>query len=99
MNFRKAVLFLAAVAIASYASASAQLGVYGMFTADELSNIASSPLPLPPNSSGSAFSELEFGGSAGRDGRGLLGFYEVGAGKAWGRRAGKHPDHQAWSLH
>jgi hypothetical protein len=55
MNFRKAVFFLAAVAIASCVSASAQVGVYGMFTADELSNTASSPLPLPPNSSGSAF--------------------------------------------
>jgi hypothetical protein len=45
MNFRKAVFFLAAVAIVSSVSASAQVGVYGMFTADELSNIASSPLP------------------------------------------------------
>ena len=55
MNFRKAVFFLAAVAIVSCVSASAQVGVYGMFTADELSNIVSSPLPLPPNSTGSAF--------------------------------------------
>lgn len=45
MNFRKAVFFLAAVAIASCVSASAQVGVYGMFTADQLSNIVSSPLP------------------------------------------------------
>jgi hypothetical protein len=45
MNFRKAVFFLAAIAIVSSVSASAQVGVYGMFTADELSNIASSPLP------------------------------------------------------
>jgi hypothetical protein len=55
MNFRKAVFFLAAVAIVSCVSASAQVGVYGMFTADELSNIASSPLPLPPNSTAPAF--------------------------------------------
>jgi hypothetical protein len=55
MNFRKAVFFLAAVAIVSCVSASAQVGVYGMFTADELSNIASSPLPLPPDSTGPAF--------------------------------------------
>jgi hypothetical protein len=45
MNFRKAVFFLAAIAIVSSVSASAQVGVYGMFTADELSNTASSPLP------------------------------------------------------
>src|SRR5271170_1071467 len=45
MNFRKAVFFLAAIAIVSCVSASAQVGVYGMFTADQLSNIASSPLP------------------------------------------------------
>jgi hypothetical protein len=45
MNFRKAVFFLAAIAIVSSVSASAQVGVYGMFTADQLSNIASSPLP------------------------------------------------------
>src|SRR5271170_1124719 len=55
MNFRKAVFFLAAVAIVSCVSASAQVGVYGMFTADQLSNIASSPLPLPPDSTGVAF--------------------------------------------
>jgi hypothetical protein len=45
MNFRKAVFFLAAIALISCVSASAQVGVYGMFTADQLSNIASSPLP------------------------------------------------------
>src|SRR5216683_646527 len=55
MIFRKAVLFVAAVAIVTATSAHAQFGVYGMFTADRLSNIASSPLPLPPNSTGSAF--------------------------------------------
>ena len=52
---RKAVLFLAAVAVATTVSAKAQIGVYGMFTVDRLSNIASSPLPLPPNSTGPAF--------------------------------------------
>jgi hypothetical protein len=55
MMLRKAVLLLAAVAAAIPVSAQAQVGVYGMFTADRLSNIASSPLPLPPNSSGAAF--------------------------------------------
>ena len=55
MMLRKAVLFLAAVAVATTVSAKAQIGVYGMFTVDRLSNIASSPLPLPPNSTGPAF--------------------------------------------
>jgi hypothetical protein len=45
MNLRKAVFFLAAVALVSCVSASAQVGAYGMFTADQLSNIASSPIP------------------------------------------------------
>jgi hypothetical protein len=45
MIFRKAVFLLAAVAIANSVSAHAQVGVYGMFTVDRLSNIASSPLP------------------------------------------------------
>jgi hypothetical protein len=45
MNFRKAVLLLAAVAVAIPVSAYAQVGVYGMFTVDRLSNIISSPLP------------------------------------------------------
>jgi len=48
MIFRKAVLFLAAVAVATTASAHAQIGVYGEFTVDRLSNIASSPLPGNP---------------------------------------------------
>lgn len=48
MILRKAVLFVAAVAVASTVSAQAQVGVYGMFTVDRLSNIASSPLPAPP---------------------------------------------------
>jgi hypothetical protein len=45
MSFRKAVLLLAAVAVAIPVSAYAQAGVYGMFTVDRLSNIVSSPLP------------------------------------------------------
>jgi len=55
MSFRKAVFLLAALAVATTASAHAQFGVYGMFTADQLSSIASSPLPPPPNSTSSAF--------------------------------------------
>lgn len=47
MSFRKAVLLLASVALVSTGSAHAQFGVYGMFTVDRLSNIASSPLPAP----------------------------------------------------
>ena len=45
MILRKAVLFVAAVAVATTTSAHAQFGAYGMFTVDRLSNIASSPLP------------------------------------------------------
>src|ERR1700716_572488 len=56
MILRKAVLLLAAVAVATATCSQAQVGVYGMFTADRLSNIASSPVPLPPNSAGTAFS-------------------------------------------
>jgi hypothetical protein len=55
MSFRKAVLLLAALAVATTVSAHAQFGAYGMFTVDRLSNIASSPVPLPPNSTDSAF--------------------------------------------
>jgi hypothetical protein len=55
MMLRKAVFLLAAVAVATSVSAQAQIGVYGMFTVNRLSNIASSPLPLPPNSSAPAF--------------------------------------------
>ena len=55
MILRKAVLFLAAVAFATTVSAQAQVGVYGMFTVNNLSNIASSPQPLPPDSTGTAF--------------------------------------------
>jgi hypothetical protein len=49
MIFRKAVLFVAAVAIATTASAHAQFGAYGMFTVNRLGNIASSPLPPTSN--------------------------------------------------
>ena len=59
MSFRKAVLLLAAVAVAIPVSAHAQVGAYGMFTVDRLSNIVSSPLPLPPNSTGSAFARKD----------------------------------------
>ncbi len=48
MILRKAVLFLAAVAVSSTASAHAQFGAYGMFTVNRLSNIASSPQPTTP---------------------------------------------------
>jgi hypothetical protein len=70
MNFRKAVFFLAAVAIVSCVSASAQVGVYGMFTADQLSNIVSSPLPpfssaLGPNPDGRSNSVNPLGGTGG----------------------------------
>jgi hypothetical protein len=59
MSFRKAVLLLASVALVSTASAHAQFGVYGMFTVDRLSNIVSSPLPAPPNSSDQAFKRAD----------------------------------------
>ena len=55
MILRKAVLLLAAVAVATTVSAQAQVGVYGMFTVNRLSDIASSPLPLPPNSTDPVF--------------------------------------------
>lgn len=45
MILRKAVLVLAAVTAVATVSAHAQLGVYGEFTVDRLSNIVSSPLP------------------------------------------------------
>jgi hypothetical protein len=59
MILRKAVLLLAAVAVASTVSSQAQVGVYGMFTVDRLSRIASSPLPPPPNSSDPVFARSE----------------------------------------
>jgi hypothetical protein len=49
MILRKAVLFLAAVALTSTASAYAQFGVYGEFTVDRLSNLQSSPLLSNPS--------------------------------------------------
>src|SRR5712672_3032649 len=58
MMLRKAVLLLAAVAVATV-SAQAQVGVYGMFTVDRLSRIASSPLPPPPNSSDPVFARSD----------------------------------------
>lgn len=57
MSFRKALLLLAAVAVAIPVSAHAQVGVYGMFTVDRLSNIVSSPLPL--NSTASTFARKD----------------------------------------
>jgi hypothetical protein len=48
MILRKAVLFLAAIALTSTASAYAQFGVYGEFTVDRLSNLQSSPLLSNP---------------------------------------------------
>src|ERR1700750_677753 len=55
MMLRQAVLLLPAFAVATTVSTQAQVGVYGMFTVDRLSNIASSPLPLPPNSTDPVF--------------------------------------------
>jgi hypothetical protein len=52
MILRKTVLLLAAVAVAFTTSAYAQIGVYGEFTVNRLSNIVSSPLPA--NSTGSS---------------------------------------------
>jgi hypothetical protein len=54
MSFRKAVLLLAALVVASTVSAHAQLGVYGMFTVDRLSNQVSSPLPALPDNAANA---------------------------------------------
>ncbi len=65
MNFRKAVFFLAAVALVGCVTASAQVGVYGMFTADQLSNIVSSPLPPFPNPDGRSNSVNPLGGTGG----------------------------------
>ena len=59
MMLRKAVFLLAAIAVASTVSVQAQVGVYGMFTVDRLSRIASSPLPLLPNSSDPAFTRAD----------------------------------------
>src|SRR5258708_38722724 len=78
MIFRKAVLFVAAVAVASTASAHAQFGVYGMFTVDRLSNIASSPLPVPPNSSAPAFARANTVDPLGGTGGVYYDFLKVG---------------------
>lgn len=59
MILRKAVLFLAAVVVAVSTSAHAQVGIYGEFTVDRLSNIASSPQPLPPNSTGAPYARAD----------------------------------------
>jgi hypothetical protein len=55
MNFRKAVFILTVVAIVSCVSASAQTSIYGMFTADQISGIVSSPVPPPPNSTSTIY--------------------------------------------
>jgi hypothetical protein len=67
MIFRKAVLVLAAVAAVTTVSAHAQLGVYGEFTVNRLSNIASSPLAPPPiPASGAASNTVDpLGGTGG----------------------------------
>jgi hypothetical protein len=67
MIFRKAVLVLAAVAIATTVSAHAQLGIYGEFTVNRLSNIASSPLAPPsiPAANAPANSVDPLGGTGG----------------------------------
>jgi hypothetical protein len=65
MIFRKAIFFLAAVAIAATASAHAQVGVYGMFTVDRLSNISSSPEQLPNITSKRTNSVDPLGGTGG----------------------------------
>ena len=48
MIFRKAVLLAAFAVALPTASAHAQFGAYGMFTVNQLSNIASSPQPTTP---------------------------------------------------
>src|SRR5580693_3859417 len=48
MIFRKALLLAAFAVALPIASAHAQLGAYGMFTVDRLSNIVSSPEPTTP---------------------------------------------------
>ena len=67
MILRKAVLLVAAFAVATTASAHAQFGVYGEFTVDRLSNIASSPLPAPPTTGPNARANTAdpIGGTAG----------------------------------
>ena len=62
MNLRKALLLLA-VATFVTATAHAQLGVYGTFTANRLSNLKSSPLATNPGAINNDVSPL--GGTAG----------------------------------
>src|SRR6059058_193002 len=78
MMLRKAVLLLAAVAVATTVSAQAQVGVYGMFTVDRLSRIASSPLPPPPNSSDPAFARSDTVDPIGGTGGVYYDFMKVG---------------------
>jgi len=78
MILRKAVLFVAAVAIATATSVHAQVGVYGMFTVDRLSNIASSPLPLPPNSTATAFARANTADPLGGTGGVYYDFLKLG---------------------
>lgn len=79
MIFRKAVLILAAVALTTTVSAHAQLGVYGEFTVNRLSNIVSSPVPLPPNSTGSAFARKDTVDPLGGTGGVYYDFLKLGA--------------------
>jgi hypothetical protein len=65
MSFRKAFLLLAIVALVSASSAYAQVGVYGMFTVDRLSNIASSPEQTPNVTSTRANTVDPLGGTGG----------------------------------
>src|ERR1700748_3013451 len=65
MSFRKAVLLLASVAFVSATSAHAQFGVYGMFTVNRLSNIASSPEQNPNVTSARSNSVDPLGGTGG----------------------------------
>jgi hypothetical protein len=77
MILRKAVLFLAAVAVTTSTSSHAQVGVYGMFTVDRLSNIASSPL-LPPNSTDPAFARSNYVNPLGGTGGVYYDFMKLG---------------------
>lgn len=68
MSFRNAVLFLAAIAVAAFASpaAHAQFGVYGEFTVNRLTGMTTSPLPTAPDSSFARFNYVDpLGGTAG----------------------------------
>ncbi|WP_158942031.1 hypothetical protein [Granulicella sp. S190] len=65
MSFRKTVLLLATLAVATTVSARAQVGVYGMFTVNRLSNIASSPEQNPNVTSTRTNSVDPLGGTGG----------------------------------